>query len=133
MQNAVQAKYKLVDANIEHEQKKDAMRDLVKQREAEEQDARLELEAAKQRLKQARKEYAVVDTDFRAGRRAQNARLQAEAVAVGAKTYVTGTACRNGHVSPRYTSSGACVMCDRIGWKDGRLKTAESHEQPAAQ
>jgi len=128
MQNAVQAKYKLVDANIEHERNKDALRHVVKQREAEEADARTELEAAKQRLKDARKQYALVDTDFRAGRRAQNARLQEEAMAVGAKTYVTGTACRNGHVSPRYTSSGACVLCDRIGWKDGRLRTAESHE-----
>ena len=128
MQNAVQAKYKLVDANIEHEQQKDALRTVVKQREAEEQDARLELEAAKQRLKDARKQYAVVDTDFRAGRRAQNARLQEEAVAVGAKTYITGTSCRNGHVSPRYTSSGACVMCDRIGWEGGKLKTSEDHE-----
>jgi len=128
MQNAVQAKYKLVDANIEHERNKDALRHVVKQREAEEADARTELEAAKQRLKDARKQYALVDTDFRAGRRAQNARLQAEAMAVGAKTYVTGTSCRNGHVSPRYTSSGACVLCDRIGWKDGRLRTAESHE-----
>jgi len=128
MQDAVQAKYKLVDANIEHERNKDALRAVVKQREAEEADARAELEAAKQRLKDARKAYALVDTDFRAGRRAQNARLQEEAVAVGAKTYITGTACRNGHVSPRYTSSGACVLCDRIGWKDGRLRTAESHE-----
>jgi hypothetical protein len=128
MQDAVQAKYKLVDANIEHERNKDALRAAVKQREAEEEDARAELEAAKQRLKDARKAYALVDTDFRAGRRAQNARLQEEAMAVGAKTYITGTACRNGHVSPRYTSSGACVLCDRIGWKDGRLRTAESHE-----
>jgi hypothetical protein len=128
MQDAVQAKYKLVDANIEHERNKDALRAVVKQREAEEADARTELEAAKQRLKDARKQYALVDTDFRAGRRAQNARLQEEAMAVGAKTYVTGTSCRNGHVSPRYTSSGACVLCDRIGWKDGRLRTAESHE-----
>lgn len=128
MEDAIKMKYKLVDANIEHEERKQQLRALVKQREAEEQDAKMELEAARVRLKQARRQYAEADTDMRAGRRAQNARLQAEAVAVGAKTYTTGTQCRHGHFSPRYTSSGACVMCDRIGWKDGTLKTAESHE-----
>lgn len=128
MDALVKVKYELVDANIEHERLKDEKRALVKQREAEEADARAELDAAKQRLKDARKEYALVDTDFRAGRRAQNARLQAEAVAVGAKTYVTGTPCRNGHLSPRYTSSGACVMCDRIGWEGGKLRTSETHD-----
>jgi septal ring factor EnvC (AmiA/AmiB activator) len=128
MDALVKVKYELVDANIEHERLKEEKRALVKQREAEEADARAELDAAKQRLKDARKEYALVDTDFRAGRRAQNARLQAEAVAVGAKTYVTGTPCRNGHLSPRYTSSGACVMCDRIGWEGGKLRTSETHD-----
>jgi len=128
MDALVKVKYELVDANIEHERLKEEKRALVKQREAEEADARAELDAAKQRLKEARKEYALVDTDFRAGRRAQNARLQAEAVAVGAKTYVTGTPCRNGHLSPRYTSSGACVMCDRIGWEGGKLRTSETHD-----
>ena len=39
-----------------------------------------------------------------------------------------GTPCRNGHFSERYTSSGACAMCDKIGWEGGKLKTTESHE-----
>jgi len=128
MQNAVQAKYKLVEANIEHEERKAALRLLVQQRETEEQQARDHLEDAKRLTREARKQYVEADTEFRAERRAQNARLQAEAVAAGTKTYITGTACRNGHVSPRYTSSGACVMCDRIGWEGGRLRTAETHE-----
>lgn len=128
MQNAVQAKYKLVEANIEHEERKTALRLLVQQRETEEQQARDHLEDAKRLTREARKQYVEADTDFRAERRAQNSRLQAEAVAAGTKTYITGTACRNGHVSPRYTSSGACVMCDRIGWEGGRLRTAENHE-----
>jgi hypothetical protein len=130
MEDAVKAKYALVDANIEQEERKAELRALVKQREAEEQDARAELEAAKLRLKQARKQHAEADTDFRAGRRVQNARLQAEAIATGAKTYTTGTPCRHGHFSPRYTSSGACTTCDRIGWSGGKLKTSESHIHP---
>lgn len=128
MHDVTKVKYEQIDAAIEHEERKRALQSLVRQREQEEEDARAELEAAKARLKDARKQYALVDTDFRAGRRAMNARLQAEAVAIGAKTYVTGTPCRNGHLAPRYTSSGACVMCDKIGWKDGKLRTPETHE-----
>jgi hypothetical protein len=130
MEDAVKAKYALVDANIEHERTKDALRLLVQQREQEEQQARDRLEDAKRKTREARKQYADADGDFRAGRRSQNARLQQEAEALGAKTYITGTPCRNGHVAPRYTSSGACTTCDRIGWSGGKLKTSESHIHP---
>jgi hypothetical protein len=127
-QEAKRAAYADLDAQLEHERAKDDLRRLVKQREDEEQDARMELEAAKRRTREAKQAHASADTDFRAHRRAENGRLQADAAAVGAKTYSTGTPCRHGHYSPRYTSSGACVMCDRIGWKDGKPRDAESHE-----
>jgi hypothetical protein len=29
----------------------------------------------------------------------------------GLKTYQTGKPCRNGHIAPRYTQSGACALC----------------------
>jgi len=128
-QAGVRAKYADLDARIEHESKKETLKTLVKQREAEEQDARMELEAAKGRTREAKRMHADADLGFRAERRAVNGRLQADAVAVGAKTYSTGTPCRHGHYSPRYTSSGACVLCDRIGWKDGKPRDAETHEE----
>ena len=127
-QEAKRAAYADLDAQLEHERSKDDLRRLVKQREDEEQDARMELEAAKRRTKEAKQAYASADTDYRAHRRAENGRLQAEAAAVGAKTYSTGTPCRYGHYSTRYTSSGACVLCDKIGWKDGKPRTSEDHE-----
>jgi hypothetical protein len=45
-----------------------------------------------------------------------------EAEATGAKTYLTGLACRNGHVAPRYVSSGACVECDAMYGSPGYTK-----------
>jgi hypothetical protein len=45
-----------------------------------------------------------------------------EAEAAGAKTYLTGLACRNGHVAHRYVSSGACVECDAMYASPGYTK-----------
>lgn len=126
-QAAVRAKYADIDAQIEHEANKEALGALVRQRELEEQDARTELDAAKARTREAKRMHADADTDFRATRRTQNARMQADAAALGAKRYDTGTPCRNGHYAPRYTSSGSCTMCDKIGWVDGHLRAVSAH------
>jgi hypothetical protein len=40
-----------------------------------------------------------------------------EAKAANLKRYVTGRACRNGHVAERYVASRACVECDRKLWQ----------------
>lgn len=45
-----------------------------------------------------------------------------EAEASGAKTYLTGLPCRNGHVAPRYVSSGACAACDAMYASPGYTK-----------
>ena len=37
-----------------------------------------------------------------------------EAIKLGLKKYNTGKFCSKGHKSPRYTSSGVCVACNRI-------------------
>jgi hypothetical protein len=42
------------------------------------------------------------------------------ALAAGLKRFMTGRACRNGHVAERYVSSGACVECDRKLWQQVR-------------
>jgi hypothetical protein len=127
-QAAVRAKYADIDAHIEQEANKEALGALVRQRELEEQDARTELEAAKRRTREAKKAHASADADFRATRRTQNARIQAEAASLGAKRYDTGTPCRNGHYAPRYTSSGSCTLCDKIGWVDGHLRAVSAHD-----
>jgi hypothetical protein len=122
-------RYASVEAAVAMEAKKAELRLLLDQAVAVEQTARLNLLDAQTGVKRAKQELARVDADFRAQRREENTRLQREAEAVGAKTYATNTPCRNGHHSPRYTSSGACVMCDRIGWEGGRLKTSERQSQ----
>jgi len=37
-----------------------------------------------------------------------------DAKAAGAKTYFTGVACKNGHLSPRFAGNRECVECDRL-------------------
>lgn len=90
-----------------------------------ENDAKQEYQKAKAATAAARQIALEADQALRSGRRAKNAQLQAEARARGDKTYLTGTPCRNGHATYRYVSSGACVECDRIGWRDGRLASRE--------
>lgn len=34
-----------------------------------------------------------------------------EAVTLGLSKYWTGKPCKKGHMSPRYTASGACIAC----------------------
>lgn len=45
-----------------------------------------------------------------------------DAKAAGLKRFMTGRACRNGHVAERYVTSGACVECDRKLWQRVRPK-----------
>ena len=44
------------------------------------------------------------------------------AKAAGLKRYMTGRACRNGHVAERYVASRACIECDRKIWQRVRPK-----------
>jgi chromosome segregation ATPase len=120
---ATRAHYALVEGNVAHEQRKEELKAAVDSAQRLEEKARIALEDAKRAVRVAKSELARADTDLRSHRRAENARLQKEAEAVGSKTYATNTPCRHGHFSPRYTSSGACVECDRIGWEDGKLKS----------
>jgi hypothetical protein len=124
---AARMHYASVEASVAQDGKKAELNRLLDQAIAMEQTARLNLQEAQAGVKRAKQELARVDVDFRAHRREENARLQREAESVGAKTYATNTPCRNGHHSPRYTSSGACVMCDRIGWEDGKLRSSQHH------
>jgi len=120
---ATRAHYALVEGNVAHEQHKNDLKEALATAQRLEEKARLMLDDAKLAVRRAKAELARADTDLRSHRRAENARLQKEAESVGAKTYATNTPCRHGHFSPRYTSSGACVECDRIGWEDGKLRT----------
>lgn len=62
-----------------------------------------------------------------------------EALEAGEPTYFTGKPCKHGHIKPRWTQSGGCVMCDAIrrkaelnSYKINRLrklKEERSHEQ----
>lgn len=120
-------RYASIEANVAHDAVvAEARRKLADANEAETQ-AKQALTNCKEAVKLAKANLLRVDVDLRAHRRAESARLQQEAEKLGAKTYATNTPCRNGHHSPRYTSSGACVLCDRIGWNGGRLRTAEHH------
>jgi hypothetical protein len=38
---------------------------------------------------------------------------RSEAIKTGNITYITGKSCKNGHFSPRYTSTGVCVECQK--------------------
>ena len=49
-------------------------------------------------------------------------RIRQEAEAAGKKQYLTGYACKNGHIDYRYTSSGACVACDDMYSRPGYTK-----------
>ena len=79
-------------------------------------------EDAKARVKALRAELKEVEKLLKGSNRTANVQAQEEARAAGEKTYMTGLPCKNGHYARRYTSSGACTECDRIGWKDGKLK-----------
>jgi hypothetical protein len=48
-----------------------------------------------------------------------------EAKAQGLDKYNTGKPCRNGHLSDRYTSSGACLECQ----KESSIRNIESINQ----
>jgi hypothetical protein len=121
---ARRAQYALVEEDVAHEAKKNELQAALMQAKRLEEKTRVAHIQAKDALRIAKEAYASVDTDLRASRRARNSALQREAAEEGAKTYDTGTPCRNGHFAPRYTSSGACTQCDRIGWRDGKLASA---------
>ena len=123
---AARARHSYVELMVDHERKKEQLRAALDAAHRLEADARAALEQAKAAVRRAKTALAHADTGLRADRRKQNASIQAEAAAAGQKTYTTGTPCRNGHFSPRYTSSGACVMCDKIGWQGGKLRAPES-------
>lgn len=125
---ATRARHALVEDDFKHEQLKAGLRKELDLALLREERAKIALDEAKAEARKARAALTRADTDLRTHRRAENARLQQEAEAVGAKTYATNTPCRNGHHSPRYTSSGACVLCDKIGWEGGKLKGSIDHD-----
>lgn len=122
------AHYAFVEDRIAHEGRVAEARSKLAEANKAEAEAKQVLTNCKSAVKLAKANLLRLDVDLRSYRRAENSRLQAEAETLGAKTYHTGTPCRNGHFSERYTSSGACAMCDKIGWEGGKLKTTESHE-----
>ena len=128
---AKKAHYATIAATDAYEKKAIKLKELIADLKQKEMAARVQYDDARLKLRNAKEQLKQIDTDFRESRRNENARLQTEAAAQGKKTYVTGTPCRNGHVAPRYTSSGACVECDRIGWKDGRLRGVKLEETQA--
>lgn len=75
-----------------------------------------------QKLKHMKDELKEMEKLHKSGSRVASVQAQEAARAAGEKTYMTGLPCKNGHYARRYTSSGACTECDRIGWKDGKLK-----------
>lgn len=50
---------------------------------------------------------------FHGEQRKECTRLRRAARAAGATTFVLGVECSQGHLAPRYVSSGACVVCTR--------------------
>ena len=116
------AKYAAVLENVRLERTLDDLANQLAKAQNTEAERKAALDNAKEVVRVLKKQMKEADPTRGAHRRAENARLQAEAVERGEKTYVTGMPCRNGHHASRYVSSGACTECDRIGWKDGKLK-----------
>ena len=78
--------------------------------------------AAKAEASAAKKQLNSVQSSSRRKDNDENKALREQAALAGEKTYMPVTACRNGHYARRYVSSGVCAECDRIGWKDGKLR-----------
>jgi septal ring factor EnvC (AmiA/AmiB activator) len=116
------AKYAAVLENIRLEKTLEDLANQLAKAQNTEAERKAALDEAKQAVRDLKQLIKEADPMRGAQRRAENARLQAEAVERGDKTYTTGMPCRNGHYSYRYVSSGACTQCDRIGWKDGKLR-----------
>jgi septal ring factor EnvC (AmiA/AmiB activator) len=117
------AKYAAVLENVRLERTLDDLANQLAKAQIIEAERKAALNEAKDAVAGLKKQMREADPTRGAQRRAENARLQAEAVERGDKTYTTGMPCRNGHYAYRYVSSGACTECDRIGWKDGKLRS----------
>lgn len=81
-----------------------------------------EYKAAEARMQLEEKLIISFDDIVRRSDAQTNKEIREQATAAGEKTYMPVTACRNGHYARRYVSSGACTECDKIGWKDGKLR-----------
>lgn len=81
-----------------------------------------ECKAAKARMDLEEKLLLSFDDVVKRSDAQTNKEIREQATAAGEKTYMPVTACRNGHYARRYVSSGACTECDKIGWKDGKLR-----------
>ena len=108
------AKYAAVLENVRLERTLDDLANQLANAQNTEAERKAALDDAKEAVRILKKQIKEADPTRGAHRRAENARLQAEAVERGEKTYVTGMPCRNGHYASRYVSSGACTECDRI-------------------
>lgn len=117
------AKYSAVAERVRLERTLEDLANQLAKAQNTEAERKAALDEAKEAVRVLKQKIKDTDPTRGAHRRAENARLQAEAVARGDKTYTTGLPCRNGHYAYRYVSSGACTECDRIGWKDGKLRS----------
>lgn len=82
-----------------------------------------EYRAAEARMQLEERLLLSVDDVVKRNDSQTNKTIRDEAIAAGEKAYMPVTPCRNGHYARRYVSSGACTECDRIGWKDGKLRS----------
>jgi len=55
--------------------------------------------------------------------------LRQSAIALGKSVYFTGKACKQGHVTQRYTSNGACLECVRLARLAERQAIKKGREQ----
>ena len=117
------AKYSVVAERVRLERTLEDLANQLAKAQNTEAERKAALDEAKQAVRDLKQQIKDADPTRGAHRRAENARLQAEAVERGDKTYTTGLPCRNGHYAYRYVSSGACTQCDKIGWKDGKLRS----------
>lgn len=117
------AKYSAVAERVRLERTLEDLANQLAKAQNTEVERKAAFDEAKEAVRVLKQKIKEADPTRGAQRRAENARLQAEAVERGEKTYVTGMPCRNGHYAYRYVSSGACTECDKIGWKDGKLRS----------
>ena len=48
---------------------------------------------------------------------------------LGLKSFFTGKPCRNGHIGPRYTSTGVCCACNAKNTRVWRLANPEKERK----
>lgn len=59
--------------------------------------------------------------------------LRKDAIDAGQLRYFTGEQCKHGHVSERWTMSGACIECQEALRRDMRRRLDEARERIAGE